>query len=132
MLKLTLILFLWHCFTHFSKTTAPQQVILSGKLSTIIIFRLCEFNVNLWTSWFLSYKKYPDPLMLYITKTVTWYRYASYKNWKITNLSGCVSRKQLKTVHVLSGFVNIHYAHHFNSVVGDNFLAQGIISDNWN
>ena len=36
-------LFSWHCFTHFSKTTAPQQVIFSGKLSTIIIFKLCKF-----------------------------------------------------------------------------------------
>ena len=43
-----------------SKTTAPQQVIFS----TIIIFKLCKFNVNLWTLCFLSYKKYihVDPL----------------------------------------------------------------------
>ena len=51
-------LFSWHCFTHFSKTTAPQQVIFS----TIIIFKLCKFNVNLWTLCLLSYKKYIDPL----------------------------------------------------------------------
>ena len=55
-------LFSWHCFTHFSKTTAPQHVIFSGKLSTIIIFKLCKFSVNLWTLCFLSYKSYIDPL----------------------------------------------------------------------
>ena len=50
------------CFTHFSKTTAHQQVIFKGKLSAIIICKLCEFNVNMWTLCFVSYKKYPDPL----------------------------------------------------------------------
>ena len=55
-------LFSLHCFTNFSKTTAPQQVIFSGKLSTIIIFKLFKFNGNLWTLCFVSYKKYPDPL----------------------------------------------------------------------
>ena len=35
------------CFTHFSKTKAPQQAKFQGKLSTIIIFNLCKFNVNL-------------------------------------------------------------------------------------
>ena len=42
-----------HCFTHFSKTTAPQEVhvIFEGKLSTIIIFKPCKFNVKLWTFW---------------------------------------------------------------------------------
>ena len=44
------------------KTTAPQHVILSGKLSTIIIFKLCKLSVNLWTLCFLSYKKYIHPL----------------------------------------------------------------------
>ena len=39
-----------------------QQVVFSGKRSTIIFFKLCKFNVNLWTLCFLSYKKYPDPL----------------------------------------------------------------------
>ena len=48
-------LFSWHCFTHFPKTTVPQRVIFSGKLSTIIIFKLCKFS-------FLSYKSYIDPL----------------------------------------------------------------------
>ena len=52
-------LFSWHCFDHFPKTTAPQHVIFSGKLSTIIIFKLCKFSVNLWTLCFLSYI---DPL----------------------------------------------------------------------
>ena len=33
--------------TYFSKTTTPQYVQLQGKLSTIIIFKLCTFNVNL-------------------------------------------------------------------------------------
>ena len=36
--------------------------IVSGKLSTIIIFKLCKFNVNLWSLCFLSCKKYIDPL----------------------------------------------------------------------
>ena len=51
----------WHCFTHYPKTTAPQHVIFSGKLSTIIIFKLCKFSVHLWTLYFLSYKKYIHP-----------------------------------------------------------------------
>ena len=55
-------LFSWHCFTHFPKAAAPQHVIFSGKLSTIIIFKLCKFSVNLWTLCFLSYKSYIDPL----------------------------------------------------------------------
>ena len=42
--------------THFSKTTAPQKLIISWKLSSIIIFKLCKFNVNLWTLCLLSYK----------------------------------------------------------------------------
>ena len=50
-----------HCFTNSSKTTAPQQVIFSGKLSTIIIFSLSKFSVNQGTFCFLSYKKYLDP-----------------------------------------------------------------------
>ena len=38
---------------------------LKGKFSiTIIIFKLCKFNVSLWTLCFVSYKKYPYPLML--------------------------------------------------------------------
>ena len=52
------IFFSWHCFTHFPKTTAPPHIIFSGKRSTIIIFELCKFSVNLWTLCFLSYKKY--------------------------------------------------------------------------
>ena len=44
---------LWHGFTHFSKTAAPQQVMLQGKLSTIIIFKLSKLNVNLWTLCFV-------------------------------------------------------------------------------
>ena len=55
-------LFSWHCCTHFPKTTAPQPVIFSGTLSTIIIFKLCKFSVNLLTLCFLSYKKYIHPL----------------------------------------------------------------------
>ena len=36
------------CFnTHFSKTTAHRQVILEEKHFIIIIFKLCESNVNL-------------------------------------------------------------------------------------
>ena len=55
-------LFSWHCFSHLPKITAPQHVIFSGKLSTIIIFKLCKFSVNLWTLCFMSYKSYIDPL----------------------------------------------------------------------
>ena len=29
---------------------------------TIIIFKLCKFNVNMWTLCFVSYKKYPYPI----------------------------------------------------------------------
>ena len=36
-------------YYYFSKTTAPQQLIFEGTLSTIIIFKRCKFNVNLWT-----------------------------------------------------------------------------------
>ena len=41
------------CFTNFSETTAPQLVKFQGKHSTIIIFKLCRFNVNLWTFCFV-------------------------------------------------------------------------------
>ena len=44
---------IWHFFTHFSKTTTPQQVIFSGKLSTVIIFKLLKFSVILWTPWYV-------------------------------------------------------------------------------
>ena len=45
--------------THFSKTTVPLHIIYSGKLSTIIIFKLCKFSVNSRTlCFFLSYIKY--------------------------------------------------------------------------
>ena len=40
-----------YCFTHF--ITAPPQLIFLGALSTIIIFKLCRFNVNLWTLCFV-------------------------------------------------------------------------------
>ena len=53
--KLRQKLFSWHCFTNFSKTTAPQKVIFYGKLSTIIIFKLCKFNVNPWTLFFFFF-----------------------------------------------------------------------------
>ena len=55
-------LFSLHCFTYFPKATAPQHVVFPGKLSTIIIFKLSNFSVNLWTLCFLSYKNYKDPL----------------------------------------------------------------------
>ena len=48
--------------THYLKTTSPQQLLFSWKLSAIIIFKLCKFSVNLWTLCFLSYKSYKDPL----------------------------------------------------------------------
>ena len=40
-------------FTQFSKTTAPQKVKFKRKLSTIKIFKLCKFSVNLWTLCFV-------------------------------------------------------------------------------
>ena len=49
-------LFSCYCFTHFPKTTAPQLVVFSGKLSTIINFILCKFSVNLWTLFFVLQK----------------------------------------------------------------------------
>ena len=56
-------LFSWHRFTHFPKTTAPQQVIFSGKLSTFIIFKLCKLSVNLLTlCFFVLQKLHLDPL----------------------------------------------------------------------
>ena len=61
----------WPCFTHFLKTTAPQQVIVSGKLSNIIIFiKLCtsKFNVNLC---FLSYKNVHRPSVQLCTSTLS-------------------------------------------------------------
>ena len=49
--------FSWHCFTQiFSKTTAPQQLIFQGTLSTIIIFKRCKFSVNLWTLCYVLQK----------------------------------------------------------------------------
>ena len=48
--------FSWHCFTHFSKTTSPRQVIFQGKLSTITIFKLWQINVNLRTLCFVLQK----------------------------------------------------------------------------
>ena len=48
-------------FYSFLKIYTPQQVIRSGKLSIIIIFKLCKFNVNLLTLCFLSFQKYIDP-----------------------------------------------------------------------
>ena len=52
---------MWHhCLTNFSKTTSPHQVIFEGKVSTIIIFKLFKFNVNL-QGCVLCYKKYLDP-----------------------------------------------------------------------
>ena len=59
-------LFSLHCFTYFPKATAPQHVVFSGKLSTVIIFKLCTFSVNLWTLCFLSYKSYIPPLREYL------------------------------------------------------------------
>ena len=45
----------------FSKATAPQQVLFKGKLSIIIIFKLCKFNVNLCTFMFCVVQEYPNP-----------------------------------------------------------------------
>ena len=53
-----LIIFVTLFYSLLKKSTAPQQVIFKGKLSTNIIFKLCEFNRNLWT---LCYQKYPNP-----------------------------------------------------------------------
>ena len=64
-------IFSLHCFTHFPKTTAPQHVIFSGKLSTISIFKLLKFSVNLWTLCFLSYKSYIDPLTTVLQSNVS-------------------------------------------------------------
>ena len=51
-------IFLWNCFTHFSKTAAPQQVIFY----TIIVLKQCNFNVNLWAFVFCVMQKLPKPL----------------------------------------------------------------------
>ena len=45
--------FLLHDIVLLPKTTVPQQLIFSGKLSTIIIFKLCNFNANLWILCFV-------------------------------------------------------------------------------
>ena len=90
-------LFSWHCFTHFPKTTAPQHVILSGKLSTIIIFKLCKFSVNLWTLCFLSYKSYNDPLK---TKSLQGWSVSGTPRWAQPScfppslIQGCLLRCQ--------------------------------------
>ena len=76
-----------HCFTHFSKTTAPQQVIFSGKLSAIIIFKLCKFSVYLMTLCFLSNKKYIDPLSVYSDAVVS--TRAILEMWWKFSLSTC-------------------------------------------
>ena len=46
-----------HSFTHFSKTIAPWGN--ERKLSTIIIFEPCKFNVNFCD----IFKKYQNPLI---------------------------------------------------------------------
>ena len=59
MITETKVIFMTLFYSFLKNYTAPQQVIFSGKLSTVIIFKLCKFNVNLWTLWgFFSYKKY--------------------------------------------------------------------------
>ena len=74
--------FLWHCFTHFSKTTAPQEVIFEGKLSTII-FKRCKFSVNLRTLCFVL-QKYPNPLSKDVNSKVFFVKKII---WKIKSLT---------------------------------------------
>ena len=64
----------WHYFYHFINTTAPQQVIFSGKLSTVIILKRCKYNVKLLTLWFMFYTTYPDPLKISGKQYFTWVR----------------------------------------------------------
>ena len=48
-------LFLWNCFTHFSKTTAPKQVIFK------VAFYDHYLNVKLWKFVFYVIQKVPKP-----------------------------------------------------------------------
>ena len=43
-------------FYSFLKNSEPQYVIFEGKRSSIIILKLCKFNVNLWTLCFVLEK----------------------------------------------------------------------------
>ena len=49
------------CFTHFSKKYSTSAITIFREASTIIIFKLCKFSVNLWTLCFVSYKMYQNP-----------------------------------------------------------------------
>ena len=49
-------------FYSFLKNYSTSASNILREAFYIIIFKLCKFNVNLWTLCFVSYKKYPDPL----------------------------------------------------------------------
>ena len=88
-------------FTHFSKTTAPQQVIFSGQLSTIIIFKLCKFSVNLWTLFFFSYKKYLNTLKLKLKQT-----FSTYLNFEPFYYEPFLNTLKLKLKQTFSQYLN--------------------------
>ena len=120
-------LFSWHCFTHFSKTTAPQQVLFPGKLSTIIIFKLCKFSVNLWTLCFLSYKKYIYPLSvqgdqeknnpknLYWINCVGASRYKESVCWNIEEFLLQAVQFVVSKVHYVQYAFSMRYGRLFNN-----------------
>ena len=58
--------FLKTLLVFFSKITAPQQVISVKKLSIIIFFKPCEFNVNLWTFQIYVAQKVQKPFKPYL------------------------------------------------------------------
>ena len=74
--------------THFSKTTASQQIIFfNRKLSTIVILKACKFKVNLWTLCFVPYKKYPNPSLNNEIKLLD---KCCKLVWVVTGAEGCV------------------------------------------
>ena len=68
-------------------------------LSLIIIFKLCEFNVNLCTLCYVSYKKYPHPLRC---------SYQVIKDISLVNVDGdeCLKLGSLVLSELLGSDVN--------------------------
>ena len=70
-------------------------------MTTVNIFKLCGFNINLWTLCFVSYKKYPDPLKMFCTVYIIITHSGKYTfHWQFTMKRICEITPPLKTMNI--------------------------------
>ena len=90
----------------YSTTASP----ISGTLSTIIIFKLCKFNVNLWTLCFFVLQKVHRPFKYFMSTNLDakWLTWIGCELHVVTAGPNC----QLSSQRVFISFINNAFVWH--------------------